>query len=548
MNAGSPAVRIALSLSLAIAALLPATARAESCRPSRTDHFVSGADQVPIDTTLMLPAETPPAAGWPVVIWGPGFGSTKDSVISTATDFACRGYAGVVYTHRGRGASGGRSTAFGPKEVEDVRHVIDWVTGLPGVDASAIGIGGGSNAGMIAWLVAGADVRVRAIWAADTTSDLWESFFPRGVGKLAYGVAQTAVEARNDPLTRRDPALDDGAPIYQFFAEGAATGLTDVEVGDVREQFALRSPKSVAQAIRDHGTAVYMAQGWYDGLFPSSGVAEMWDLLTAPGGPPVHLYLGAGGHPPGRSSKAESDWLKEQRNRWFDRWLKSADNGIDTEPRVTFAVAPPGFDDAATPWRRVTAASWPPAGNESDLYPSAATPAGPGLLGEAPGTGLALLASGPPASGVGQEPVLLRTASSSISDAAAAVPGTPAESIAFDGAALASDRDYAGVARVTLAVRSTAPTVHLFAKLFDVDSGGNAFFITGAPQRAEGLRPDAPTTIAIDLFPAGYQLAAGHHLQLVVATADFPAYASSPQPGLVLIDLAVSSLRMPMLG
>ncbi|MBP3039068.1 CocE/NonD family hydrolase [Bacillaceae bacterium Marseille-Q3522] len=90
---------------------------------------------------------------------------------------------------------------------------------------------------------------------------------------------------------------------------------------------------------------IFVISGWYDG--DSAGVSETWRMLKEHDVPNRKIWLGPWEHNPNRardyhgvhfSNDAVLYHYDVNVLRWFDRFLKGIDNGIDLEPRATYYV------------------------------------------------------------------------------------------------------------------------------------------------------------------------------------------------------------------
>jgi ABC-2 type transport system ATP-binding protein len=119
----------------------------------------------------------------------------------------------------------------------------------------------------------------------------------------------------------------------------------------------------------------------------------------------------------------------------------------------------------------------------------------------------------------------------------------PGQSAAFTSAPLAAPVQVTGSPTVRIRV-SGAGDVTLFAKVYDVDQGGNA---TLPYQLAAPLRVSAATagrTITVTMPAIDYSFSAGHRLRLVLTTTDF-SYATSAAPAVYRVALAGPGLTVP---
>ena len=90
---------------------------------------------------------------------------------------------------------------------------------------------------------------------------------------------------------------------------------------------------------------MFVISGWYDGDGP--GVSETWRMLTEHDVPNRKILLGPWEHNPNRARDLMGQSFSNDAVvydydvnvlRWFDRYLKGIENGIDKEPRATYYV------------------------------------------------------------------------------------------------------------------------------------------------------------------------------------------------------------------
>lgn len=117
------------------------------------------AEQVSIDTSFFTTGSSPR----PAVLLAHGFGGSKTDEADEARKLARSGYAVLTWSSRGFGHSTGQIGLDSPDgEVQDVKHLVDWLTARPEVlkdkpGDPVVGITGASYGGAISLLAAAAD-------------------------------------------------------------------------------------------------------------------------------------------------------------------------------------------------------------------------------------------------------------------------------------------------------------------------------------------------------------------------------------------------------
>lgn len=220
--------------------------------------------------------------------------------------------------------------------------------------------------------------------------------------------------------------------------------------------------------------------------------------------------------------------------RWFDHWLKGADNGVDGEPTVRYFVM------GSAKWK--SADTWPPQDKRESVYYL-------GSAGDADQvTGSGLLAAEPP--------------DEEASDAYTYDPNDPCPTLwTRDLFAGASDRrqlehrqdilyyrtppledevEIVGHPEVILYASSSARDTDFFARLVDEAPDGPAIEVCYGMVRArhrnsldreELLTPGEVTEFRIKLGPTACRFLKGHRIRLEITSSDFPNHDRNHNTG-----------------
>ncbi|MFD0274504.1 alpha/beta fold hydrolase [Kitasatospora sp. NPDC127111] len=487
----------------------------------------------------------------PAVLLAHGFGGSKEGERERAEQLARQGYAVLTWSARGFGHSGGKIGLDAPdREVEDVRHLVDWLAQRPEVQLDApgdprVGITGASYGGAVALLGSAYDSRIDAVASQITWWNLADALFPQGVRgsgavdgvfkKLWAGIFFTTGSAgdlgpsggapRATASAQPAPGGPEGAPaggradgpvgcgrftdeLCRMYDRVATAGHADPEAVALLER---SSPSSVAARLK---APTLVVQGQQDSLFP----LDQGDAIAravAANGAPVSVDWFAGGHDGGTDTSARVD---DRIGAWFDHFLKH--EGTDTGPafRVTRTggVDSTGFQAVL---RGATADAYPGLGGTgaravelTGAEQAFANPAGgaPPNISALPGVG-------------------------ALSQAAALGAGLsldfPGQHAGFDSAPLDSPLHLTGQPTVALKVRSDKPDAVLFAKLYDVAPDGKQSLPQqlAAPLRVTGADAAGGRSVTVALPAVDHTFAAGHRLRLVLAATDL-AYASPAEP------------------
>ena len=313
--------RLAAAL-LMLALALPATASAFG----KVDQPIAMSDGAKLATTYYVPDGAPPAGGWPAVMLLHGLGGNRNagsplgmSLNSLAeTQLVTQGYAVLTFDARGHGQSEGLVSIDGPREIQDVRELFNWLASQPGINPQRIGAFGYSYGGGAILRATVEGVPFAAIEPAITWNDLYSALLPQNLARsgVVLGFWQS-IAARAAP--ELEPIVNDA--------------LTGRNLGAVRAFADQRSSRPLLGTIK---APTLLMQGRRDYAFNLDQALAAYSRLKAP----KRLYLGDFGHPPAPNPAAEAQHVIPTVRRWFDRFLKGLPNGIDTERPVEIAPDP----------------------------------------------------------------------------------------------------------------------------------------------------------------------------------------------------------------
>jgi predicted acyl esterase len=323
--------RLVVVLAVALAALVPA-GRAAAGNFTQTDTRITMSDGVQLAASYFQPAGPPPAAGWPAVVLLHGLGQTRNSADfvywspnkMAQTFFAPEGYAVLTFDARAHGESGGLFTLDGPRELQDLRELLNWLVTNHPIDAAHIGAYGASYGGGLVWRAAVEGLPFAAIAPAATWTDLRDALAPQGHVRagIVFGFSQDIARDRYGPQE----------------AQLLTDAVSETNVPALRAYLATRSTRASLGRVR---IPTFVLQGRRDFAFDADQAIAAYKLLKGP----KRLYLGDFGHAPATNPPDEFQYAAVQVREWFDRFLKGIPNGIDK--RAPIQVAP-------DPWRPPT--------------------------------------------------------------------------------------------------------------------------------------------------------------------------------------------------
>jgi hypothetical protein len=307
---------------------------------------------------------------------------------------------------------------------------------------------------------------------------------------------------------------------------------------------------SVCEDLSQIQCPVLAVSGWADGY--SNAVFRLLSGLQAPAkgliGPWSHRYPHDG--IPGPAI----DFLGECR-RWWDRWLKDTDNGVDREPALRAwmqdSIEPfTAYEDR--PGRWIAEPAWPGDRLERHAYTLGAGRLLPPGHTPAPHDGEPRLISSPLSVG------LFAGKWCSYSGA----PDLPGDQRQEDGGALVFDTpalperlEILGPVELEVEVTADRPVAMLAARLSDVAPEGAATRVTygvrnlthrDSHAHPEPLPAGEPVRIRMQLNDVAHAFPAGHRVRLALSTSYFPLAWPSPEPVTLSVAPASSELRLPV--
>ena len=302
-------------------------------------------------------------------------------------------------------------------------------------------------------------------------------------------------------------------------------------------------------SVRDHieriEIPVYAIGGWADGY--SNAVPRLIASLRSPCkgliGPWAHTFphLGVPGPAIGFLQEAV---------RWWDRWLKGVDNGIDREPKLRVwmqeAVKPaPQYD--TIPGRWVAEPAWP----SPDIASHTLYLGSDGCTAE-PGEPEELIVSSPQSCGIrGGEWCAFG------SDGEMPRDQRPDDgfSLTWDTARLRDRLEILGAPVVRLVLRSDQPNANVIVRLCDVAPDGSSLRVSyGVLNLAhrDGHATPAPLvpgetyTVRVRLNDIAHAFPAGHQIRVAVSTAYWPIVWPSDSTCCLTILAGESRLTLPV--
>jgi len=459
----------------------------------RREIFIAMRDGVRLAANLFLPAGDGP---WPVIVTRTPY--LKDGPIyppAAAERFTRAGYAYVVQDVRGKGRSEGAYNLFATS-IEDGYDTIEALAGQSWSNGE-IGITGGSAMGINAEMAAlGQPPHLKAAFV----------LFPGGVPK--------------------------GGDLTDFFHR---SGLSD----ELTKTFETRGVDNVILRRWALGEDIDLVRipiwhlgGWYD-IF-SAGTLSSYRYLQDEGAPGARsrqrLTMGPFGHGPesGDLAYPGEDLMDEviapgsgpgRDIRWFDHWLKGADNGVTREPPVEVFMMASARKGQLSPKNRWLHFDRWPAPHTSVRY----------FL--APGFSLSPSPPGAPVSTATysfdpSHPVRTYGGANLFGERGPEdqrAVGERQDYLRFSTPVLTRDVAIVGDVEVELFAGTDAPSTDFEAKLVDVYPDGYEALVLDSPirVRANSL---APQRVVIDLQSTAITFEKGHRIALHITSSNSPRF------------------------
>jgi len=503
--------------------------------------------------------------------------------------FARRGYVGVMQDVRGRFASKGEWYPFA-KEAPDGYDSVEWAAIQPWCDGN-VGTMGGSYSGSDQSALATLNPpHLKAMVVAVGTSNYHTSSM-RQNGALelrfmvyAFRMATTSPEALADSALKS--ALDadfarvgewltrtpykKGSSSLRFLPSYEQWLLDILGEGEFNDYWKQRG-YAIDEYYDEHADVptIYLG-GWYDSY--ARGTTANYVALSERMSTPQRLHMGPWTHGGWTSSFAGDvefgvDALMDDydgyRLRWFDRWLKGVDTGVEREKSVRYFVMGGGSGEKDREGRLVHGGVW----REAEEWPLPATAFTPYYL-HANGS---LSSTEPTETGTSRyvfdptDPV--PTIGGCISAAPQVMPvgaydqrgdsrffgctdelplSARSDVLVFETAPLAEATEVTGPLTAILYVSTEAEDTDFTVKLIDVHppSGdypdGFAQLLTDSILRCRyresateptPMTPGEVTKLEMVMYPTSNLFAEGHKIRVDVSSSNFPRFDVNPNTG-----------------
>lgn len=462
--------------------------------------------------------------------------------------FAGHGYACLRVDLRGSGDSQGLLTdEYLPQELDDGEAVLDWIAAQDWCDGriGMIGISWGGFNGL--QLAARQPPPLKAVITVCSTDDRYTDDVHYMGGCLLADNLSWASTMYSHTALPPDPELagDRWRRDWHERMSGSGFWLEQWLSHQRRDDYWRHG--SVNESYDAVQVPVMAVSGWADGY--SNAVFRLLENLR---GPRMGL-IGPWGHKyphEGRPGPA-IDFLGEA-VRWWDRWLKDRESGIEAEPILRAWMqesVPPDTNLRLRPGRWVGEPRWPSANIERRVHPlSRGSVGGPG---SAQGSGRLVIQS-PLSVGMFAGRWCSFTATPDLPHDQREEDGG---SLVFDSEPLTGPLEILGAPEVRLRVASDRPVAMVAIRLSDIAENDEATRVTygllnlahrdGHDQPCH-LEPGKFYDVRVQLNDVAQQFPPGHRVRVSVSTSYWPVAWPSPSPPRLTVDTAGCELILPV--
>jgi len=433
--------------------------------------------------------------------------------------FASRGYAVMQVDFRGTGASEGKNPhPFDVQERQDGHDIVEWIAGQPWC-TGGVGVWGFSYGGITALSIASTrPPHLRAIVPIHATYDNYE-WLLRTHGCRGLLLADVDWGTRMAACNLLPPVVQDEegrwAHIWHERLGGDPPWFMDWHGEPPGPDF-WRRRRIPLGAIE---VPTFAICGWHDAY-----TAPAFRIFQEVGAP-SRVLIGPWKHALPDLSPVSPIGGVHEMERWWDRWLKGVNNGVEEEPPITI------FVQGAGAWRHET--EWPIARTVRRRLHLA--------------DGGALDAASPSSarSAVYRYDSRVGTGSIGYNGHRLHLPIPDDQSfddhasLSFTGPPLEHDLEITGEPRIRVVLSADIDELTLVSKLCVVSPDGRSRVISRGnanPARADAhaeclpLVGDERRSVEIAMHPASIVVRAGDRLRLCLAGSDFPELWPTPRP------------------
>lgn len=463
--------------------------------------------------------------------------------------FAGHGYVCIRTDMRGNGESEGlMDDEYSPQELSDAKEVIEWAASQPWCNGNVgmIGISwGGFNGLQLAYLQPEA---LKAIVTVCSTVDRYAGDIHYKGGCLLgenFGWATNMLSYSSrppDPLIVGD---NKWLTLWQQRLDNIQFDLSTWLNHQHRDDYWKHG--SVCEDYSRIKAAVLTVGGWHDGY--RNTIAHLVENLDAPVkgivGPWIHKY-------PHYAGPAPAIGFLQECKRWWDKYLKGADNNIDQEPAYRVyqmdSIAPQRWVDAR-PGHWIAEEQWPSdrittvnyyLARENQL--AAADMAAQKKIDET--------IDSPQDCGAAAGEYFPFAFSDELPDEQSY---DDERSVCFTSNTLNHGYDIVGAPVMSLSLTPDSTNAHITVRLLDIRPDGQSALITygmlnlthiHSHEHPNALLPNQSIDFQLTLDHIAYRIPSGHKLRVALSNANWPSIWPSPTRN--TLKLTAGGLSLPV--
>lgn len=299
-----------------------------------------------LDCTRFYPDGTPPAGGWPALIYCHGYGGSKFEDLASAEEMAGYGYFTLVYSMRGQGVSGGQSNLISTLEMNDFIQLVNFTKGQTIVNPNRVGAIGGSQGGTIPFMAACNGTNLRCI-VSDVSN-------PRFASDWMYNnsIKMTLLWTLS---------YDTTIVRYNSLLKAFRTWIL-ADTPDKFDSLSVYIPQNrdFMGIVGNNNTPIIISTAWQDKFFDTKPVVDAIPFIQ----PEKRMYFGTFDAHGADYYEDEDEYHSNISADWLDYWLDDYQNGTLDSAEYVYASSTYPRDEDAWTWERFYSNTWPPAGVE----------------------------------------------------------------------------------------------------------------------------------------------------------------------------------------
>ncbi len=473
-------------------------------------------ETIKIAANLYQPVAKYDGEKFPAIIFMNSWAMEEHEYVAQAQHFVRKGYIVLSYSHRGWGLSGGKASLSGPWDYADFSNVVDWLEENTPVDMENIGVSGISLGGGGSLNAISHDKRIKTACALSSYMDMVRSMWSEETPRMFWGLVLVSTGTL---LARPDPN------IYKIWY----CTLTNTNIDWLVDTIGERSPVAFLDTLNSWNKPIYIGHNLEDYLFQPDVAIDYFNALTVDH---KRMDLNQGTHATGEGPGLFGlhCYVYDNVDKWFDYWLKGIDTGIVPKQAKSAVVTMEEKNNLA---RSVYNTGDLTAANGTYIWPARSISTET-FYCEPKGT----VANGKLSSTSSKVKGINAIVSSYITGATAGAMLIPmleqfkmpltcdlslldrTKTIVYEGEALTSAKKLRGKCEATLRLSLSRNRGQVIMYLYDVNENGIGTFITHGFKTFWDAKPYYVKNVNIPLVATAYDVPAGHHLALVIDTAD----------------------------